>query len=136
MRTGTIGLGVIAMESGKPVIQSASKEWEHEGRYYYWDRQQRRHNEEILCYMLIEDLVKLLQKPINSAGSDEASDNSNQTTSPEDPYVLLQKLQYRDGSRPSQITWACSEKEEEICCGIECCTSADLPGGSLGAAIL
>ncbi|EYB82371.1 hypothetical protein Y032_0361g3473 [Ancylostoma ceylanicum] len=133
MRTGTIGLGIIAMESGKPVIQSASKEWEHDGRYYYWDNQQRRHQDEVLCYIRIEDLMQLSKKPTAANGTD---DNSTQTGSADDPYVLLSKLQYRDGSRPSQITWACNEKDVKRCCGIECCSESDVAGGFTGAAIL
>ncbi|KIH43450.1 hypothetical protein ANCDUO_26543 [Ancylostoma duodenale] len=37
-----------------------------------------------------------------------------------DPGKVLETLQYKDGTKPKQITWAC-RRDTEVCCGTDCC---------------
>ncbi|KAK6744791.1 hypothetical protein RB195_011485 [Necator americanus] len=125
-KTGAAGVDTIAMENGKPIIQSPGKKFTYERRYYYWDQHQKPKKEELLCGLLMKELMRIPGKqtvPTKNDESNDDDDNSNEEDSSESSDEILKNLQYHDGDRPKQITWACTEEKED-CCGIDCCSKS------------
>ncbi|KAK6744806.1 hypothetical protein RB195_011493 [Necator americanus] len=130
---GAVG-GMLAFEAGRHIIRSMTTPFNYGGRDYYWDEHQNAQNDEMICSISIEDLQKLSDGKVHAPQVRRVRQSEmNQTTvlaqntsaatnptSTMDPNKVLENLQYKDGTKPKQITWAC-KRHSEVCCGTECC---------------
>ncbi|KAK6061024.1 hypothetical protein COOONC_01312 [Cooperia oncophora] len=122
---------MLAFEAGKYIILSMDTPFSYEGRDYYFDIYPRMRDDLILCSVSLNKLKQLSGKPVRAKREDPWSSS---TTSPlatistppttMKPDEVLDSIQYRNGTRPQIITWACI-RDVELCCGTDCCPEDD-----------
>ncbi|CAD5219661.1 unnamed protein product [Bursaphelenchus xylophilus] len=134
---GTIG-GLLAFEAGKAIIRSATTPFNHDGRDYYFDRQNHPQNGNAnMCAMPLQQLIATQAPaptttttvaPVPAAGDAGAAP----VTTTMAPQQVLQNIQFQDGTRPKEVVWSC--KATEICCGTDCCPAPQNQAGAPNAA--
>ncbi|KAJ1348506.1 hypothetical protein KIN20_003821, partial [Parelaphostrongylus tenuis] len=121
--------GLVAFEAGKAIIQSATRPFNHDGHDYYWDNHYQPKSNEILCSMPLSQLQQVTPATTTTTIAPATAGETVATTAPQADQVL-NNLQFADGTRPKQITWAC-RKGAEVCCGTDCCPAPNMsPNGA------
>ncbi|KAK6061937.1 hypothetical protein COOONC_00401 [Cooperia oncophora] len=122
---------MLAFEAGKYIILSMDTPVSYEGRDYFFDKHPRMRNDLIQCSVPLEQLKQLSGKPVRAKRRDpwSSSTTSLLTTISTPPTMMkpdkvLDSIQYRNGTRPQVITWACFG-DVELCCGTDCCPEDD-----------
>ncbi|KAK6061931.1 hypothetical protein COOONC_00395 [Cooperia oncophora] len=122
---------MLAFEGGKYIILSMDTPFFYEGRDYYFDIYPRMRDDLILCSVSLNKLKQLSGKPVRAKREDpwSSSMTSPLTTISTPPTTMkpdevLDSIQYRNGTQPQVITWACI-RDVELCCGTDCCPEDD-----------
>ncbi|KAK6042765.1 hypothetical protein COOONC_19730 [Cooperia oncophora] len=147
--------GMLAFEAGRYIIQSMTTPFSYRGRDYYFDKHPRMRNDLIQCSVSPEELKQLSGESVRAKREPPSSSNTTSllTTIPT-PSTTMQpdkvldsvfwvrahhhvvggltehessSVQYRNGTQPQVITWAC-RKDVELCCGTDCCPADDDEG--------
>ncbi|CAJ0594503.1 unnamed protein product [Cylicocyclus nassatus] len=116
--------GMLMYDAGRYLINSMGRPFHYGNRNYYWDDYRDDLSNKIVCSVTVDELIKL-PKDDQRRRRQVTNGSVVETTTPNSSDILA-KVQYKNGTKPKTIVWAC--ESHEVCCGIECCPAEGTKG--------